>query len=421
VYVAADGSRHFAGWRDTRLDLDCRFRRFQTDQDVFGYYCVPETWFAVIEQSLRYYADDACTVAAVNVDPCDGVVHPFRLSSLAPPGCDGFSLSALSSVGEASDGPYMREGDTCVRVAPGDEGQGWRATAPADMTTFVRAEMRAVDLGNELLLVRLRAEDGSTEVQQFSFAGTYCRPLELTPGGTRCVTDARIDDRGSTFVDASCTRSTGSPRTGCDGSYGIESRFDPNQICTTVATAWDFQPVESMEYALVGGVCQVREAYIRTRLELRPRDPATLPALELGQSGKGRLRSIVNRTEGGSTVTFAIIFDSVLGLECTPREFEDGVVRCIPTNFGSLEGDFDADCVTPAVTSYGCLQPPYYAEWTNTCHGAVRQMWGLGAGYLDLIWRMENGVCTSTLSDTRHRTLEPASNDLFAVLTEELE
>jgi hypothetical protein len=422
VYVSADGSHHFSGWRDTELELDCRFRRLQVRQDAFDYYCVPETPVSIVFQSGPRYADAACTVAAVDVDSCDGVVPPYRLyTDLRPPACEGSEVSSLQRIGEPIQDPYVRAfGDVCTEAGLASQGQGWRAIAPADLSTFVRAEMRFVELGGGLYLTRLRGEDGTSEVRKFSFENTLCRATEVTGAGARCVPDAAAI-AGSFFADASCARPTGDVLGGCGASFGTWTRHDPNQDCAATTTLWDFRPIRTDQYFLDGVVCRLWDQWnpVRDQTELIPRDPTTVPALEVVRSGAGRLRSVVNRTAGGSSVGLATIYDSVLGLECAPREFEDGTLRCVPTQSPGLEGYFDSDCSSPVVAST-CAQPPYYVETAYNCRLSIRQVYSVGT-YVQSVWQPEAAMCNYVTTNRPYRKLVPVPNDTFAEVTEKLD
>jgi hypothetical protein len=421
VYVSEDGSRSFAGWHDTKLGLDCRFHPIQLDSNPIGEYCVPETSFRTIDQSVQSYADASCTVAAVDVVTCDGVIPPYRLYTPdVVGGCGESPISSVYEVGEPIQAPYVRTAGTCNATGVPPQGEGWRPIAPADPATFVRANVRYVDLGDGLSLVRLRAEDGTSEVRQFSFENISCRAREITEGGVRCVPNASAA-AGPFFTNSTCTRPALHRLGWCSSPFGVWTQYDPNQSCAVTSTLWDFRPIRTVMYFMDGASCRVWDESnpVSDLIELTPRDPTTVPALEVVRAGTGRLRNVVNRTGGGSSVMFDTIYDSVLGVECSPHVFEDGILRCVPTH-APLEGYFDSDCSTPAVLASTCAQPSYYVDWANGCGPTVRQVFTAGA-YVDSVWRPEGEVCSYAPVDRPYRTLVPVPNDTFAVVTEELD
>lgn len=105
-YVGADGSRQFAGWRDTTLDTDCSVA---IASDALPR-CLPDTPITYTDGQSGYYSNGACTNSlALSSCPSTATFARRYVPDQCPPRYD---VAAIS--GEYTGPVYTKSGMTCV-------------------------------------------------------------------------------------------------------------------------------------------------------------------------------------------------------------------------------------------------------------------------------------------------------------------
>ena len=126
VYVGADGSKQFIGWRDTELDIDCTFGRAPGGD----YRCFPSD---AVFNSGTYFTNSGCTTEAV-VAQCEPQ-YVYRLQ----PGCDGARI--ISAVGAESPSLFVKSGANCVSTAPAPGSTVYAVGSDISGSTFAAASV----------------------------------------------------------------------------------------------------------------------------------------------------------------------------------------------------------------------------------------------------------------------------------------
>jgi hypothetical protein len=147
------------------------------------------------------------------------------------------------------------------------------------------------------------------------------------------------------------------------------------------------------------------------------------------------LRSIANETANGSVIelstSFTVaLFDTVLGGTCTPKRFEDGVVRCTPS--GAALGSYYADsaCTVPVLPKPSfCLTSRFALverQHENGCSEEyfVAGLYELGDVQTGTVYERVSDVnqnCVAATLEEGFVTLEPIAPSELVSLSEVLE
>jgi hypothetical protein len=204
--AAADGTSQFLHWRDTRLEVACRFQSMSDGQTR----CLPEGE-AMASVKQDFFADAACTVRVVELAPDFAWFAACPLPRFATASSQGRTCLGETIYyrvkGRVTPGTVYRTwGHGCVPVEPQlDPGSlGLFSVEAIPSTTFVAGALVQGEVAGGVAPVSLVGEDGARAVVGLrDAAGGFDCALRLTSDGLRCVpADAPLV--GYAFADPQC-------------------------------------------------------------------------------------------------------------------------------------------------------------------------------------------------------------------------
>jgi hypothetical protein len=328
-WQVARGTRRLAGWRDTKLGVDCSFEEYFAGRK---HRCVPAMAFA----GSHRFADVACTEPLVQWFDCEP--PPRYAKALPENSCDGRPV--FYEVGEAVDGAtaFERTSTGCVpaRLPPPLFRQG--ARVPEE--EFVAAEERPGAAGQ----LELVAEDGAI-APWGGWDGVRAVQPSRTRDGQRRWAPWMVA-YASQFADTACTvpaasKDASSARCPLDGAL----KFEAMTACGEYTVSfWSLGAPVSATYGNDGGAC--RQADSASRLSWALGAPIPDEQLESAGTvlegdgvgvkleratlhGQPIHHTASHQLGGNAPPTPDPFIDTASGRPCEPAVASDGSVRCI--------------------------------------------------------------------------------------------
>ena len=375
ILIGDDGSRHFLGWRDTKLGIDCEVSWVED-----GYRCVPPLYGST---SIAF-ADDQCTTELHGFAPNCGPI-PAYASRLAPAirTCDGVQAATVRAVGAHAAEQYY--GTPC-RPYDASSQVSWHAVSALDAAIFARATLERAPLDDGLELQRFEFEDGATETFHLWHAGHHCSPLAITGAGTYCVWPWSAQGSGQQWADAECTKPIRGisvlPADCAKPDVGAWRRTDPDDSCAEVVSLVGLrrsEPTAESYRRDTAGACVKGPNPIGNVSGGVVIDPSfehqPLPEVATVLTGKARLQASAIRTANGTQITLpqTSFYDTQLKDSCEVLPLADGTKRCVPNSDDIWVGTFgDDQCTVPVARIRDCQRSVYTSEQDARTCGAPR-------------------------------------------------
>jgi hypothetical protein len=376
---AFTGARLFAGWHDTRLDVDCVFGVAEDG----AMRCAPTDAQIVIG-----FDDAACTEALALRDPTCAPPPAHASVTVHGDACEG--VTRAFSIGARRDVPqklYLTNGVTCTHVTAPSGVEAYEAN-PLDPGELVAARIDREATTPRLGLEVLVADDGARQARRivdadrgpcFSIAGA------VGGGADRCVPEAVA---WATYAaDAACKvplayqvkPSSTCPRADIVVAYAqdgcsVRTRFyapgadvkiddvyiGPPPVCTPVRAEPDLYKELAVDHVFYG----VGD----------PLDDDALAPLGTAIVGDGRVAILALSDAAGTPLLpprADTMYDRARGGPCRLVPFGDGTSRCVPADAVTL--------VTPAFADAACTREVAAVPRLPSCPDAPLPTVGLRA------------------------------------------
>ena len=365
VLVGDDGSRHFLGWRDTKLGIDCELTWIED-----SYRCAPPPR----GHTSVTFADDQCTIGVHGFTPGCGPTPAYAMA-LTPEtrSCDGVWSMTVDAVGAPVQTQYY--GTPCTPYAASNQ-ISWYALSAQDPAIFAGATLERVPLDEGLELQRFELEDGAIETFNLWHAGHRCSPLAITGAGTHCVWPLSPSGNAREWADADCSKpihGIGVLAPGCAvPEVGAWRRPDPDDSCSEIVSLVGLrrtEPTAGFYRRNSASACVSAPSPIGNLVGGVVIDPSfahePLPEVATVHAGKSRLQVSATRTANGTQVTLpqTSFYDSQLKDSCEVMPLADGSQRCVPNSTDVLAGTFgDDQCTVPVARIRDCQRSLYTSE-----------------------------------------------------------
>lgn len=402
----ADGVSILRDWRDSALNLFCRFARASDG----AMRCLP-----VDSQFVSEYADPNCT--APQVRPGSQLrPEPFVVRVAEQPCPSGHVLEYFELGAERVDPTGFRlEGDRCVAV----QNPGYPRVfelVPVDPSRFARAtETR--ESHNELDLSLLVSDDGARQpVDLYDHRrDARCTILHNRSNRVDFDTHCAVNETFgalSSFSSATCSGRAAWGPTHVDGSCREPGfcLFDEARVmaCDPNYSVWTLGPATTAYSRGPGGTCTALGPLpgIAIHAALTEIPLTDLPAVRVSTLGLGRLRALIV-TPSGTTLPLTpsdlggAFWDSGLQTRCTPTVFADGMTRCVPDQVrGSYASTFaDALCTQRLAVRGPCDTLGIVTDLENAdgTIGTAQAVYRIGERFVGAqTYIRSNGACVPT-------------------------
>ena len=348
-------------WRDVSLEMYCRFERAEDGVER----CMPPAG------ASRYYSDASCTAPLYLAILGSSQECPFQAPAHfaydyveAPDGCR--AMIGLRNAGELpSSTPLFSEVQgVCEPVD--------RATfadrlvyegEPLPPEAFVGLERVRRPFVPELDAYVRAGEDGSWETLMFFNPAREAPCWSIYGQGITDLTCVPTWEELNHFADASCqVKAAERDVTFCPLDVTdalVEFMYVPDTCPQHLGyELYEISELRELQlYRDAGdGACEpdsILDAPVQAYIQGAPIEVETLPSLELLEVGTSGVQGIFFGYEGTPLVPFrrgAFFVDSSSGQKCSPYDFANGALRCVPVRSSEQPGGS-----TEMVSSEGIL------------------------------------------------------------------